>query len=161
MSERNSAPLTPAVSKASAGAMELMQVHATRSMVRLLGSARDQGWRVLGAALDVTDTSYSSWARAAAAVPDEEDAAARPTLLVLGSEGRGLRASVRRACEAAVHVPRGVCGAAAAGAGGDVHSSLVDSLNVSVAGALLLSALLSRPGRRRSVHGSVPSQSRP
>ena len=90
VSEKNSSPLTPAVSKASAGAMELMQVRSTRSIVRLLGSAREQGWLVLGAALEE------------AVLPSEAAAAtaARPTMLVLGSEGHGLRASVRRASDA-------------------------------------------------------------
>ena len=52
VSEKNSSPLSPAVSKASAGAMELMQVHSTRNMVKFLESAREGGWQVVGAALE-------------------------------------------------------------------------------------------------------------
>ena len=134
VSDKNSAPLSPTVSKASAGAMELMQVHSTRNLVRFLGNAQEAGWLVIGAALDD------------AVVPADLDPleASRPTILVLGSEGHGLRLSVLRACEQRVCVPRGTSGAAVAGAGGTDYSSLVDSLNVSVAGALLISALLSR-----------------
>ena len=48
---RNSAPLTPAVSKASAGAVEFMPIHACASMPRTLTQAAQQGWRVIGSAL--------------------------------------------------------------------------------------------------------------
>jgi hypothetical protein len=45
---RNSAPLSPAVSKASAGALEFMPVHACASMPRTLMQAAGQGWHVIG-----------------------------------------------------------------------------------------------------------------
>ena len=129
VSEKNSAPLSPAVSKASAGAMELMQVHSTRNMVKFLESARESGWQVVGAALEESVT------------PGELDAEA-PTLLVLGSEGRGLRTSVLRACDTLVRIPRAAHAAAAPGAGGCDNTAYLDSLNVGVAGGVLLYALL-------------------
>ena len=46
---RNSAPLSPAVSKASAGALEHLPIHACRSMPRTLARAAAQGWAVMGA----------------------------------------------------------------------------------------------------------------
>ena len=67
-------------------------------------------------------------------------AVSRPTILVLGSEGGGMRTNVRRACERLVCVPR------AAGAGGLAEEDAdagIESLNVSVAAALLLNTLLS------------------
>ena len=45
---RNSAPLSPAVSKASAGALEFMSIHACNSMPRTLTQAAEQGWHVVG-----------------------------------------------------------------------------------------------------------------
>lgn len=45
---RNSAPLSPAVSKASAGALEFMTVHACDSMPRTLTQAAGQDWHVIG-----------------------------------------------------------------------------------------------------------------
>ncbi|KAL7545518.1 hypothetical protein ACHAWF_008866, partial [Thalassiosira exigua] len=47
---KNSSPLSPAVSAASAGALELTTVYATSNLPRLLDAAREDGWRVLGAA---------------------------------------------------------------------------------------------------------------
>jgi len=130
VSAKNSAPLTPVVSKASAGAMELMEVHAARNLPRTLDEAREAGWQVVGAALEKSIE------------PHEVDAR-RPTVLVLGSEGRGLRTNVMRACDTLVRVPRGMeplAGADAADAAAE--GEMVDSLNVSVAGGILLYALL-------------------
>jgi len=130
VSEKNSCPLTPAVSKASAGAMEQLPVHCARNLVRALDAAREDGWQVVGAALDKRSVE-----------PADLDAGA-PTVLVLGSEGHGLRTNVLRACSGLVRIPRGPAAATegAAAAAGDAE--LVDSLNVSVAGGILLWSLL-------------------
>lgn len=121
--KRNSSALTPAVSKASAGAVEAMEVRGVASMPRFLRRARGQGWRVVGAAV------------AEGAVTAGGLTLGEPTLLVLGSEGRGLRPMVRAECDVIVRI--GGQGPAAA-----LDSSVVDSLNVSVAGAILLHQLL-------------------
>ncbi|KAL1498678.1 hypothetical protein AB1Y20_013990 [Prymnesium parvum] len=122
VSAKNSAPLSPAVSKASAGAVELMEVFAARNLPKLLEEARHKGWQVVGAAMENS------------VEPHEVDRA-RPTILVLGSEGRGLRTNVLRACDSLVCVPGGL-------AEDSDEAELVDSLNVSVAGGILLYALL-------------------
>lgn len=126
VSEKNSAPLSPAVSRASAGAMELMTVHSTRNLVRTLAGAAESGWVVAGAALDDSVT-----------VAEMDHAA--PTILVLGSEGKGLRTSVLRECGLLVRVPRADSGACTVA---PEHARLVDSLNVGVAGGVLLSAII-------------------
>ena len=81
--------------------------------------------------------------------------ASAPTVLVLGSEGAGMRTTVQRECSMLVCVPR-------AGAGGALHAGLppgsaeaVDSLNVSVAGGLLLHALMS-PRQRAAEDAPSP-----
>ena len=117
---KNSAPLSPAVSKASSGAMETETVYSAGAMHRFLARCADEGWDVLGAAaesdaVDVTDVAVE-----------------RPTVLVMGNEGRGLRTNVRRACSKMVKVE----GAPGGSQGG------VDSLNVSVATGIMLHTLL-------------------
>ena len=124
LAEKNSCPLTPVVSKASAGAMEVMPVHATKNLVKTLEAASRDGWDVVGAALGQSVD------------PDELDHT-RDVVLVLGSEGEGLRTNVLRACSQLVRIPRG--------GDGDGDSG-VDSLNVSVAGGILLYSML-RMGR--------------
>lgn len=116
---RNSCKLSPVVSKASAGALEIMSVQGVASMPRFLRSAREDGWRIVGTALS------------ADAVRAKSVKLDCPTLVVLGSEGHGLRRMVREACEMLVRI-EGV-----ASSDGEV-----DSLNVSVAGAVALYQLL-------------------
>lgn len=118
---RNSSALTPAVSKASAGAVEDVPVRGVASMPRFLRKARTQGWRVVGAA------------GGEGAISAAKLVAGEPTLIVLGSEGRGLRPMVRAECDELAWIG----GQASEGDTGDV-----DSLNVSVAGAVLLHCLL-------------------
>ena len=125
VSAKNTCSLSPTVSKASAGAMELAPVHAARNLPRTLEAARDAGWQVVGAALEES------------VEPSQLEQSA-PTVLVLGSEGHGLRTNVLRACSALVRIPRGAAGMEVGG--GDAE--LVDSLNVSVAGGILLWSLL-------------------
>ncbi|KAL3919973.1 MAG: hypothetical protein SGPRY_005431 [Prymnesium sp.] len=125
VSEKNSAPLSPVVSKASAGAMELMEVHCSRNLPKTLEDACGLGWHVVGAALEQSIE------------PHEVDKSL-PTILVLGSEGKGLRTNVLRACDSLVRVPRTLEPV------GGAEADTVDSLNVSVAGGILLYALLAQ-----------------
>ena len=123
-SSKNSAPLSAAVSKASSGAAEEADVFEVRNLAAFLEASRGNGWRVLGAA------------KADGAAPLESLAAGDatpPTVVVLGSEGSGLRTTVARACDGLVVI-----------GGADGGDSDVDSLNVSVAGAILLHHFLKR-----------------
>ncbi|KAI8147535.1 Alpha/beta knot methyltransferase [Fennellomyces sp. T-0311] len=113
---KNSASLTPAVSKVSAGAMELMDVYATRNLVKFLQTSSEEGWHIVGAA--VSDASEHS-------VHKKVD---KPTMLVLGNEGVGLRFNVKRCCNQFVSIPAA-----------ENNDSLVDSLNVGVAAGILIS----------------------
>ena len=118
---RNSAPLSPVVSKASAGAMEAMPVHSAQNLPRTLAAAAASGWQVLGAASEP------------ASVNCLDVQVTQPTLLVLGNEGVGLRTTVRNVCQTLVKVDTGHV----------VDSDSVDSLNVSVATGILLHQFLS------------------
>ena len=59
----------------------------------------------------------------------------RPTILVVGNEGRGLRTAVERVCEGVLRIN-------AAPSPGRIAPQGVDSLNVSVATGILLHQLL-------------------
>ena len=76
----------------------------------------------------------------------------QPTVVVLGSEGFGLRTNTRRACTATVSIAAGSPGLA----GAEQAAQLVDSLNVSVATGILLHDLI-----RRSQSSSADTGSRP
>ncbi|KAA8534931.1 hypothetical protein F0562_029853 [Nyssa sinensis] len=91
---KNSAPLSGVVSKSSAGALELMELRSCKNMMQFLVSSAENGWRVLGG-------SVSS-----RAVPLNEIEPGVPTVLVLGSEGTGLRPLVERSCYSVDYDPR-------------------------------------------------------
>jgi 23S rRNA (guanosine2251-2'-O)-methyltransferase len=114
--ERRSAEVTPAVCKASAGAVEHVAVGRVRNLADFLGEAKEAGiWcygAVGGAPLRYDAVDYTG-----------------PVALVLGSEGRGLRPRVAAACDALVAIPlRG----------------RIESLSVGAAAAVLLYAAAGR-----------------
>ena len=115
---RRSAEITPAACKASAGAVEHLPVSRVRNLADWLGAAKEAGAWVYGA-------------QAGAAVSYERPDYRGRVVLVLGSEGRGLRPRVAGACDELVSLPlRG----------------RVASLNVSSAAAALLYGILHRRG---------------
>jgi 23S rRNA (guanosine2251-2'-O)-methyltransferase len=112
--ERRSAEVTPAVCRASAGAVEHLAVARVRNLAAWLGRAKERDAWVYGAAADAR-VSYER--------PDYRGR----VVLVLGSEGRGLRPRVADACDELVRLPaRG-------------H---IASLNVSTAAAALVYGIL-------------------
>jgi 23S rRNA (guanosine2251-2'-O)-methyltransferase len=119
--ERRSAHVTPAVCRASAGAVEHLPVARVRNLADFLSEAKEDGAWVYGASTDPGATSY-----------DQPDYRGR-VVLVLGSEGRGLRPRVAAACDQLVALP--------------MHGR-VESLNVSAAAAALVYGILHlvRPG---------------
>jgi 23S rRNA (guanosine2251-2'-O)-methyltransferase len=113
--ERRAAEVTPAVCKASAGAVEHLRIARVRNITDFLGHARTAGcWRY-GASADGASMTYEQ--------PDYSGG----VVLVLGSEGRGLRPRVAGACDALISLPlRG----------------RIESLGVSAAAAALLYEIL-------------------
>lgn len=111
------APLSEVARKAASGAAESLFIVLVSNLVRRLEWLKQQGVWVVGAAGDAAD----SW-RAA----DLK----RPTVLVLGGEGKGLRDLTRKTCDQLVSLPM---------------KGAVSSLNVSVAtGVLLFEAVRQR-----------------
>jgi 23S rRNA (guanosine2251-2'-O)-methyltransferase len=106
----NSARVTPAVVRASAGAIEHLSVAVVKNMARYIA--------------DVKGPQLWAWAAAGDADTSLWDAdLTGGVALVLGAEGKGVRPLVRRTCDAAVSIP--------------LHGR-VESLNVSVAAGVLL-----------------------
>ena len=128
LAPKNCAPASPAASKASAGALELLRICAVAGpLAASLTQAAAAGWGVVAAAAGE------------GAEPVRGFRVDKPTLLVLGSEGTGLRPLVARACGRRVAV---------SGGGGPAGGGPVDSLNVSVAAGVLLHELLASAAGR-------------
>jgi 23S rRNA (guanosine2251-2'-O)-methyltransferase len=114
--ERRAAQVTAAVCKASAGAVEHLAVARVRNLADFLGEAKDAGVWCYGAATEGAMPYLD---------PDFRDG----VVLVLGSEGRGLRSRVAASCDALIALPM---------------RGRVASLNVSAAAAALLYGILQR-----------------
>ncbi|EDO34631.1 predicted protein [Nematostella vectensis] len=127
--KQNSAPLSPVVSKASAGAMEVFNVYQTPDLPKFLQERAAIGWDVLGAVQPITDDSHHRPVNCA------EYSLSKPTVLVLGNEGRGLRNTVQQQCTQLLSIyPHQ--------AQNSFQSIDLDSFNVSVAAGILVFSLL-------------------
>ncbi|XP_032230217.2 rRNA methyltransferase 1, mitochondrial isoform X2 [Nematostella vectensis] len=127
--KQNSAPLSPVVSKASAGAMEVFNVYQTPDLPKFLQERAAIGWDVLGAVQPITDDSHHRPVNCA------EYSLSKPTVLVLGNEGRGLRNTVQQQCTQLLSIyPHH--------AQNSFQSIDLDSFNVSVAAGILVFSLL-------------------
>lgn len=115
--ERGSAEVTAAVCKASAGAVEHLAIVRARNIADFLGQAREAGCWCYGAAMP----------GAHGAISYEQPDYRGGVVLVLGSEGRGLRPRVASACDQLISLPM---------------RGRVQSLGVSAAAAVLIYRIL-------------------
>jgi len=119
---RRAAPVTPAVSRASAGAAEHLLVARVTNLVRALGELKECGVWIVGVEQH----------------PEAQDLAQvdldMPLALVLGSEGAGMRRLAAETCDLLVSLPMRGC---------------VGSLNVSVAAGIALYRALEARGPSR------------
>ncbi|CAN5303786.1 23S rRNA (guanosine(2251)-2'-O)-methyltransferase RlmB [soil metagenome] len=110
LQDRHAPPLSGALAKAAAGAVDALPHARVVNLSRALETLADLGWRAVG----LDGTAPDSLAQ----VLD-----ARPTVVVLGSEGDGIRRLVAEHCDALASIPM---------PGG------FESLNVSAAAAVAL-----------------------
>jgi 23S rRNA (guanosine2251-2'-O)-methyltransferase len=115
---RRAAGLTPAVARASAGALEHLPVASVTNLARTLDDLKAAGLWVVG-----TDPAAGELYHRARLVP--------PLALVLGGEERGVSRLVREHCDLVVRLPM---------------RGRVQSLNVSAAAAVLLYEVVRQAG---------------
>ena len=125
LTERRAPPITPAVARASAGAIEWLPVARVSNLSRALGELKQRGYWVVAAAEEDGSSLFEV----------EDRVLSGPTVVVLGPEGKGVRPGILRESDHRVWVPM---------QGG------VSSLNVSTAGAVILYELM----RRAAASGS-------
>lgn len=106
--EHESAGLTPAAIKASAGAAEWVPFARVTNLSRAIEQLKSKGFWVYAAALDGDPPAAIDWSGRVA--------------LVVGNEGRGIRRNVLEHCDRVVTIPM---------------EGRVESLNVSTAAAVL------------------------
>lgn len=108
--DRRAVGVTPAVGKASAGAIEHMPIARVTNLTRVIEQLQQAGLWVVGADMSGERTLYEADLRG-------------PIAFVIGAEGRGLSRLVRERCDERVRIPM---------------FGRIQSLNAAVAGALLL-----------------------
>jgi len=109
-----SAKVTQKVRKRSSGAYVHLPVAMVVNLSRALDILNKKGFWIIGAAGESAESIYQfDWGR--------------DTVLILGSEDRGLSHSIRSRCHQMVSIP---------------SSGRLDSLNVSVAGGIILSEIV-------------------
>ena len=111
--ERRAAPLSAAVARASAGALEHLPVVRVTNLARTLNQLKSQGFWIHGADPEGAHDLFSA----------PERLFDRRMVLVMGAEGRGLRPGVREAIDSFFRIP--------------LHGA-VSSLNVATAAAVFL-----------------------
>ncbi len=117
-----SAQVTPAVLKRASGAHLRLPTARVTNLGRALADLSEKGFWIIGAAGETESSIYDfDWKR--------------PLVLVLGSEQKGLSPSTRKRCHQLVRIP---------------SPGNVESLNVSVAGGVILSEIC-RQRQRQSV----------
>ncbi|MBI4375529.1 MAG: 23S rRNA (guanosine(2251)-2'-O)-methyltransferase RlmB [Elusimicrobia bacterium] len=108
--ERRAAPVTPTSVQASAGAIQKIEVFTVVNVSQALDRAKGSGFWIYGA----DASGRAAW----------DTVINIPLILVIGSEGRGLRPLVRASCDELLSVPQSKAG--------------VESLNASCAATALL-----------------------
>jgi 23S rRNA (guanosine2251-2'-O)-methyltransferase len=117
--ERRSAEVTAVACKASAGAVEHLEIARVRNLTDWLGEAKSAGFWIWGADADADQPPWGVDLSGG-------------TVLVLGGEGKGIRPRVATACDGLVSLPR---------------LGSIESLNVSSAAAALLFEAVRQRGR--------------
>jgi 23S rRNA (guanosine2251-2'-O)-methyltransferase len=128
LTDRRAPPLSPALSRASAGAIEWLPVARVGNLARALEQAREAGFWVLAAEPEGGEALYGLSDRVLSG----------DLVVVLGAEGRGIRPGVLAVSDHRVRLPM---------------RGRIASLNVSTAGAVILYEILRRqlvsPGGKR------------
>ena len=130
LTDRHSPPLSPAVSRASAGAIEWLPTARVPNLVRALNQLKEKGFWVFGAETEASESLFD--------LPDRVLRGER--IVLLGAEGRGLRPGVQGVVDHRVRIPL---------------AGRIASLNVATAAAIVLFEL-ARRSHPAGIGGSGP-----
>jgi 23S rRNA (guanosine2251-2'-O)-methyltransferase len=116
--DRNSAPVSPVAVKTSAGALEYIPIIKVNNLNFTLEQLKEIGFWVYGTDMNgthkYTDKIYNS-----------------PVALIIGSEGKGMRPSIRKNCDFILEIPM---------------KGKINSLNASVSAGIVLFEILRQRG---------------
>ncbi|KAH8432131.1 RNA methyltransferase [Aspergillus melleus] len=139
----NSAPLSPVTIKASAGAAENMTLLEVSNEVDFIRRSKENGWRFYAADAPGPGSTFVD-SSAGGETPSNNGLgfAQAPSVIMMGSEGAGLSSHIKSHADSIVSIPGSRF---SMGLGVESDPARVDSLNVSVAAALLMEMFLRVP----------------
>lgn len=155
---KNSAPLNEVVSKTSSGALELVKIYSSSNLMRLIDDAKKNDWMVYGTGLSPTPSKPADSQESLAEENEKEETSkkgietidlrtasfSKPTLVILGSEGEGIRTNILRRCDKLIKVTKSLNKNLIFNEDfNEKTSDSVDSLNVSVTCGIILNHFLS------------------
>ncbi|KAJ5138486.1 tRNA/rRNA methyltransferase SpoU [Penicillium bovifimosum] len=140
---RNSAPMSPITIKCSAGAAENMPILHVKNEVDFIQRSKQNGWRFYAADAPGPGSVYLDYISAGDNQSKTElPFMTAPSVLMMGSEASGLSSHIKSHADAIVSIP-GARHSPVLGVESD--PARIDSLNVSVAAALLMEKFLRTP----------------
>ncbi|KAE8416972.1 Alpha/beta knot methyltransferase [Aspergillus pseudocaelatus] len=142
---RNSAPLSPVTIKASAGAAENMTLLEVSNEVDFIQRSKANGWKFYAADAPGPASKYvdaTSFVEGKSTTEGGHVSTQSPCVIMMGSEGSGLSRHIKSHADSIVSIPGARL---ATPLGVESDPSRVDSLNVSVAAALLMEMFLRVP----------------
>ncbi|KAG8190924.1 hypothetical protein JTE90_002533 [Oedothorax gibbosus] len=122
----NGCKLSPTVSKASSGALEVVNMFHIESLPNVIKIKKMKGWNIISTVAYCEENSSPSLP----VVDVTELKVNKPTILLLGNEGKGISSEIQNLCDTFVSIPPAKA----------LHQG-IDSLNVSVAAGVILYAL--------------------
>ncbi|KAJ6783343.1 hypothetical protein PWT90_04342 [Aphanocladium album] len=141
ITQRSSSTLTPVVLKSAAGAVEEITIFSVDSPAEFLEKSKSAGWAAYAAVAPPENKLAKRHGDKFVSTDDIEERSPlleKPCILVLGNEGYGLPRQIKVAADYELSIPR------------IVTDSCIDSLNVSVAGALLSHAFIKGVNQKKS-----------
>lgn len=136
---------SPIFAKASAGACEAVPILAVNKPSAFITDSGKAGWRICAAvAPDARSRSLNKQVTSGS-LAVQSPLIRHPHILLLGSEGEGLRANLRSKADLEVTIERGTPSKSAIDVG-------VDSMNVGVAAGVLVDAFMRKPANTDAVH---------
>ncbi|QEU58325.1 Mrm1 [Kluyveromyces lactis] len=130
LSHKNCAPLSPVVSKVSSGTMELLPIFTTAKPLQFFEkSKQDGGWMFVTSHMSISQKGNHLTMNELSGMLNE-----LPVVLVVGNEGNGVRTNLLNRSDFTVEIPFG--------RDPTEGRNTIDSLNVSVATALLINGFL-------------------
>ena len=143
LSRSGTAPISAVTIKASAGAAEAMPILTANAPLDFLKKSRVSGWQIFAA---VSPSSESGQLRKDRYVSSRNALANGPCILVIGGEGEGIARSIMREISGYVGISQVTR---------DDGLEIVESLNVSVATALMIRQFLDEQSRLSRATKSV------